>query len=130
MHQHHQLWFDVGKETYTTTIIFRSTDFKLWFDVGKETYTTDQALKPDFFQLWFDVGKETYTTNKRTKAGSNRLWFDVGKETYTTVVGWRRRLSENKTELAHALSSVSELCFLAKHDVYRLLEESPPWLEP
>ena len=34
------LWFDVGKETYTTYYGLEGLDEELWFDVGKETYTT------------------------------------------------------------------------------------------
>ena len=34
------LWFDVGKETYTTSVRFTTINEQLWFDVGKETYTT------------------------------------------------------------------------------------------
>ena len=34
----------------------------LWFDVGKETYTTGARDCHSAGRLWFDVGKETYTT--------------------------------------------------------------------
>ena len=36
-----QLWFDVGKETYTTQAGYMLIQKSLWFDVGKETYTTN-----------------------------------------------------------------------------------------
>ena len=56
------MWFDVGKETYTTTRTPEHPNTRLWFDVGKETYTTSIGFTIIYEQLWFDVGKETYTT--------------------------------------------------------------------
>ena len=36
------LWFDVGKEQYTTQAAQHTCSPSLWFDVGKEQYTTQQ----------------------------------------------------------------------------------------
>ena len=56
----------------------------LWFDVGKQTYTTYHRRVLIFTTLWFDVGKQTYTTVDRIEQEEGALWFDVGKQTYTT----------------------------------------------
>ena len=57
---------------------------ELWFDVGKERYTTQGRHHDRPRQLWFDVGKERYTTHLMNQICPWELWFDVGKERYTT----------------------------------------------
>ena len=39
------LWFDVGKERYTTVNDRFANPAMLWFDVGKERYTTCNNLR-------------------------------------------------------------------------------------
>ena len=60
-----RLWFDVGKERYTTFMVTLQLVLALWFDVGKERYTTLHSGIVGRFMLWFDVGKERYTTDMR-----------------------------------------------------------------
>ena len=67
------LWFDVGKETYTTTAKFKAICTTLWFDVGKETYTTLTFYSVDTLQLWFDVGKETIGSRDSLIRFSNKV---------------------------------------------------------
>ncbi len=45
---------------------------ELWFDVGKERYTTMRMIDESYPELWFDVGKERYTTlyKKNSPLGS------------------------------------------------------------
>lgn len=60
----------------------------LWFDVGKETYTTRKQRESRVHRLWFDVGKETQITGlTRWEKENVRSLIHPPNEALSTVKG-------------------------------------------